>query len=262
MTGKEKELKQWPDPKDFGLPVVEIAPLKTKAASKAQEASSSVPIDVKQVRKNTVDAMAAKAAASEQPKSPEFKVEEKKSSNSWIWIAAAVAIATVLVIVWQMNKPSETIESTEVLTASAVEPAVEPENESTSVNSISSEESQGVSNQDSISNSTSSPNVVAETPQTGTTIDHNVSESLVRITEKASRPYFYIIVGSLPNEELAIKEAAQYMDRAETLYLIMPYEDVPHYRLAIAGSIGFTAMKEELARVKDQYTEDLWILKY
>lgn len=261
MTGKTTDNKHWTDPKDFGLPYVEVVPLKRSYISKSVE-ERALQIDVDEVKKKTIQAVNSRPIETEKTTAPEYKIEEKKSSNAWIWIAAAVALAAVLVIVWQMNNTSDSAEQPKELLAVSTEAVAENENEELAVNSTPSDETQQAVIQDSISKSTSSPNVSAETPQTGTTIDRNVSGSLVRITEKASRPYFYIIVGSLPNEEMAVKEASQYMDRAETVYLIMPYEDVPHYRLAIAGSIGFTAMTEELARVKDQYTEDLWILKY
>jgi hypothetical protein len=130
------------------------------------------------------------------------------------------------------------------------------------VENTPTEETQIIENQDSISKSNSSLEEPAETPQTGTTIDRTVTETLIRVESKSDRPQYFIVVGSLPNERMALSESEQYMDRASSIYLILPYEDVKNYRLAIGSFTSFRKASEELETVKDQYTEALWILKY
>ncbi|SFU12612.1 hypothetical protein SAMN04489724_4130 [Algoriphagus locisalis] len=264
MTGKTTDNKHWTDPKDYGLPYVEVVPLAQTDAPKREE-EVIAPIDVSEVKKRTIQSVKPSFAEEEKaskPEQKEQKIEAKKSNNSWIWIAAVLALAVVLVIIWQMNKSVVPNQDSEELVSGPIEGLAAEENDAVSLNSTPTEETQLSDNQPSISDSITSVSPVAESAQTGTTIASEVSGTLVRVEEKASRPYFYVVVGSLPNEAMAIEEAQKYMDRAETVYLILPYEDVTNYRLAIAGSIGFTEMTEELARVKDQYTEDLWILKY
>jgi hypothetical protein len=190
------------------------------------------------------------------------KIEDKKSNNSWIWITAILALAVVIVIIWQMNKSVVSALDSGEIVSESIEGLAAEENEEVAINSTPSEETQITDNQEIISDSISSVAPAPALAQTGTTIASSVSGTLVRVEEKADRAQFYIIVGSLPNEAMALEEANQYLDRAEIVYLITPYEDVTNYRLAIGTSRGWTAINEELARIKDQYTEDLWILKY
>ncbi|WP_111321019.1 hypothetical protein [Algoriphagus chordae] len=258
---KSTDNKHWTDPKDYGLPYVEVVPLAQAESSKKEELKAE-PINVADIKKKTIQAVKPKQVETEKVSRSEYKVEEKKSNNSWVWIAAVIALAVVLVIIWQMNKSVAPSQDSTELVSESIEGLASQENDAVAINSTPSEELQTSDNQENIPDSISSVPPVAESVQTGTTIASKVSGTLVRVTEKPARPQFYIVVGSLPNEAMALQEAEQYKDRAETVYLIMPYEDVTNYRLAIGTSRGWTAINEELARVKDQYTEDLWILKY
>lgn len=264
MTGKITENKQWTDPKDYGLPFVEVVPLNQSIPAKKEE-EVRAPIDVSEVKKRTIQSVKPSFADAEKVSKPEQKeqnVDAKKSNNSWVWIAALLALAVVIVIIWQMNKSVVPAQDSVELVSESIEGLAVEENDAVPLNSTPSEETQLADNQSTISDSMTSVSPVAESAQTGTTIASEVSGTLVRVEEKAERAQFYIIVGSLPNEALALEEAEQYKNRAETVYLILPYEDVTNYRLAIGTSRGWTAINEELARVKDQYIEDLWILKY
>jgi len=265
MTDKAADKKQWTDPSDYGLPFVEVVPLKHSYVSKKVE-ERAVLLDVAEVKKRTIQL--TKPVFSEiEPEEDilpraEQKVEEKKSSKSWMWIVAILTLAVVIVIIWQMNKSVTSSTDSEAIVSESIEGLASQENDEVAINSTPSEETQTLDSQSNISDSISSVDPAVQTPQTGTTIASKQSGTLIRVEGKADRPYFYVIVGSLPNEAMAIQEARQYMDRTDSVYLILPYEDVTNYRLAIAGSVGFTAMTEELARVKGQYTEELWILKY
>lgn len=264
MTDKTADNKHWTDPKDYGLPYVEVVPLaQTEAVKKEEEVIA--PIDVSEVKKRTIQSVKPSFVDAEKVSKPEQKgqkVEAKKSTNSWIWVAALLALAVVIVIIWQMNKSVLPAQGSVELASESIEGLAAVENDAVALNSTPTEETQNTESQSTISDSITSVSPVAESAQTGTTIASEVSGILVRVEEKAERAQFYIIVGSLPNEALALEEAEQYKNRAETVYLILPYEDVTNYRLAIGTSRGWTAINEELARVKDQYTEDLWILKY
>lgn len=273
MTSSNKDIdaQHWTDPSDYGLPFVEVTPLKQAQStpkSVAEETPKVAPIDVKDVKKQTIQSIKVKSIAqAEEPVVPKAMaaVEKKKSSNTWIWIAASLALAVVAVILLQMNSTDTTIpeaESAPELVAETT-PAIPPVEEATITNSsTSNDENQSTDNQSDIANVETLVPTPDTSPQNGTTIDNNATGTIVRVTERGERPQFYIVVGSLPSEAMALKEAAKYYDRTQTIYLIMPYEDSKNYRLAINRSIGFTAMTEELQRVKDQYQESLWILKY
>lgn len=262
MTGKNTDTDnhQWSDPKDYGLPYVIVTPIAESIQAESVEEIAK-PIDVKNVKKQTIQSIQVKSIEHPIPTKPIETPEVKKSSSSWIWIAALLALAVVLVIIWQMNSAVSNDDSKPVV-AESVEAVASMENDQVAENSNPLEEIQTVEDQVAIDESLTSAESITPTPQSGTTIDHKAIGNLVRVTEKGARPTFYIIVGSLPSEAMALSEAPQYYDRSETIYLIMPYGDSKNYRLAIDQSIGFTAMTEELARVKDQYKEELWILKY
>lgn len=261
MTDKTEDNKQWTDPRDYGLPFVEVIPLAEAEPTKKEELKAA-PIDVAEVKKRTIQAVKSPAAMAQKVTSSQNKIEEKKSNNSWIWIAAVLSLVVVILIVWQMNKSVVPGSDSGEFISESIEGIARKENDAVAINSTPTVETQTSDNQLTISDSISSVTPVPESAQTGTTIASKVSGTLVRVEEKSDRPRFYIIVASLPNEVMALEESKQYMDRAETVYLITPYEDVTNCRLAIGTSRGWTAINEELARVKDQYTEDLWILKY
>lgn len=261
MTANNTENKQWTDPEDYGLPYVEVVPLKQVYTSKTVEERAAL-VDVDEVKKKTMQAIKTPIVEAERVSRSEFKIEEKKSGNSWIWIAAVLTLIVVVGIIWQMNKSVIPTQDSEEVVSESVEGLAKEENDEVAVNSISAEETQLAESQSNIPDSISSEQPVAQSPQTGTTIDNNATGTMVKVTEKGPRPQFYIVVASLPNEAMAVEEASRYFDRTETIYLIMPYEDSKNYRLAIERSIGFTAMTEELERVKNQYSEALWILKY
>jgi hypothetical protein len=65
MAEKESNPKQWSDPKDFGLPFVEISPL-SKSKSKAKETKVSAPAPVEEL-----------------PKVPPVATVEKKKETKW-----------------------------------------------------------------------------------------------------------------------------------------------------------------------------------
>lgn len=263
MASKTSDNSQWTDPKDYGLPFVEITPLQPEPVSKEKK-----PVKEEVIQESEpVSAEVATELKSEPekyaPTPREAKgIPEKKSSNSWVWIAAILAIAIVGVIIFQIQKGG-TFDPTE--NASETESSALENNQNQVVEELKNtpaQEIQTPENQQIITDSTSIQIQPAQTPQTGTTIESKQSGTLVRIESKKERPQYFIVVGSLPSEALAVKEAALYYDRAPTLFLILPYDDVTNYRLAIGAFGSFSSATAELERAKGLYTEALWILKY
>lgn len=87
-------------------------------------------------------------------------------------------------------------------------------------------------------------------------------DGVERVATKLDKPRYFIVVGSLTSESMAIKEAAKYADRAAVVYLILPYGNVPNHRLSIGYFDSLNQATNELERIKNEYTESLWILKY
>ena len=112
-----------------------------------------------------------------------------------------------------------------------------------------------------ISINNSNPNL-SKPAQTGTTIANTVSGNLIRIESKAEKVRYFIVVASLPNEQLALELADNFSGKSPERYLIAPYETSPNYRIAIGKFDTWKAAADEVARIKSQYSEDLWILNY
>jgi hypothetical protein len=265
MSSKNNPSKNWSDPKDYGLPYVEISALKSRAPveKKTEETENSlVAEELESIVSNQVPIeptpIPVEQKKRQEPIPNRMSEEAEKSSNNWIWVVLVFALGIISVILWQMqstdNEPAEVISI-----VSNQMPTIVEEN---AVNNNTNSGIQEVENQASIVDSASFAGVTQEKPETGTTIDYKAGGTLVRIEAKAERPTYFIVVGSLPSESLAIEEYPQYSNRAATVYLILPYDDVKNYRLAIGSFSSFTKANEELERIKGDYTEALWILKY
>ncbi|MGM0946112.1 MAG: hypothetical protein ACQEW9_13085 [Bacteroidota bacterium] len=281
MADKKTNTPQWSDPKDYGLPFVEVKSLSDVSQAPDESPTGSSPKEVKEdlsaaaLRAKT--AHAVKPVITHEPlaeedeifeekgqvekASPVEKIEKKKSN--WAVYVVFVGLLLISTVVWQLMKEEEsspnvliTGDNLESLSLSEMETGNEDVK-----NSLAEEEemaeSEPVEVKEEIPIAESSTN-----EESGTTIEQVSTGSLIRVESKATRPQYFIVVGSLPNERLAIQESSQYYDRVEELFLISPYDDVPNYRLAIGKFTSFTQANNELEQVKDQYTEALWILKY
>lgn len=276
MASKTSDNSQWTDPKDYGLPFVEITPLHAEPVSKEKKKE---PVKEEVVQKlellkeiviQEAGPVVAEVATGSKSKPEKYapipgeakEIPEKKSSNLWVWIAAFLAFIIVGMIIFQIQKGG-TFNTSENSSETESEIVENNQNEvAEELKNTQAQEIQIPENQQTITDSTSIQIQPAQTPQTGTTIESKQSGTLVRIESKKERPQYFIVVGSLPSEALAVKEAVLYYDRAPTLYLILPYDDVKNYRLAIGAFGSFSSATAELERAKGLYTEALWILKY
>lgn len=272
MTSKTSDTSQWTDPKDYGLPFVEITPLipvlipQEKEPIKEEVAQIPEPI-IAEIQP-LPDPVGIETESAIQPKKiyvepiEKIAVPEKKSSNYWVWIVAILAIAIVGVIIYQIQKENNSDTSENVVEGESSSIENNQNQAAEELKNTPSQEIQTTENQEFIADSATIQIPPSQTPQTGTTIESIASGTLVRIESKKDRPQYFIVVGSLPTEALAVKEAAQYYDRAQTLYLILPYDDVKNYRLAIGAFGNFSSATAELESAKGRYSEALWILKY
>jgi len=299
MAAKDSENNQWTDPKDYGLPFVEITPLRAKTNFNKKESTSTfvtpvveqelivlIPVvpeveietipskkaseintnqveEFTEIAANQVEKSADTKKESKVQKPVSHKVKEDKKTASWVWAVFILAFGIISFIIWQLqfhdSSPTNVskVEVAENATEAASQPIQEIVYESTA-----SDQNQSIVNQDSITSINNSNPNISKPAQTGTTIANIASGNLIRIESKAERPQYFIIVGSLPNEKLAIEEASQYFERSPEIYLISPEEGSRNYRLGLSKFGSFKPAADELARIKSQYTEELWILKY
>lgn len=273
MVEKKSPVSEWSDPKDFGLPYVSLDPLESdeKKVSKKtavvsvqakeekpkEDKISSEKLTIYEDLKLEEPVKKEKSITSEPKVTSQKPVEKEKKSRAWIGAVAVITVILVAFIIWQneslQSKDSEPVGE---LLSTSIEPT-----ENTSINSF--EDKLQDAEVEWVVESPETTTVPAEEiVENGTTIDLNQAGELIRIETKPDRAQYFIVVGSLPNERLALDESDKYWDRANELYLILPNEDSKNHRLAIGRFSDFTAANNELQRVKDQYTEALWILKY
>ena len=117
-------------------------------------------------------------------------------------------------------------------------------------------------NQEAITSINNSNPNLSKPAETGTTIANTVKGNLIRIESKAEKVRYFIVVASLPNEQLALELAENFSGKSQERFLITPYESSPNYRIAIGKFDTWKAAADEVARIKSQYSEDLWILNY
>lgn len=276
MAAKDSDKNQWTDPKDYGLPFVEIIPIRAKSIP--VKAVATLPVVEPKVEK--VEETSKSEVAEEKPKSipaapvtnekkPEIQKpfspihSESKKTASWVWVVLFLGLGIVSIILWQIKSQSSSttiVGQPEISEESAIEETIAAstvEQEYTTADSA-----QSVVNQDSIQVINNSNPNISKPAETGTTIANVSSGNLIRIESKTERPQYFIIVGSLPNEKLAIEEASQYFSKSPEMYLISPEEGSRNYRLALSKFGSFRLAAEELDQIKSQYNEELWILKY
>lgn len=86
--------------------------------------------------------------------------------------------------------------------------------------------------------------------------------SLTEITSKLNVPRYFVVVGSFIDQDLAMDHSQKLNNAGISTYLIHPYEDIPFYRLSVGNYDSFNRAVQEMNRIKSDYKEDLWVLKY
>lgn len=255
MASNDSNSKQWPDPKDFGLPFVEISPL---SKAKTPKAATTTP--------STVDAsMPTEVKVDSKKKKPEQKKDVKidrppappkvasKKSNAWVVVVVFLGLAAISVIVWQLQSDStdrlEAVVPEEIVVAEAEVPAFEAQ---PGVDSIS----------DTLSFAEVEP-LIPKNEETRVAAPSTTAVvNLLPITSKGEKKRFFLVIASFPKESMIQDFIQQLPSKPENLYLISPYETSPNYRLAVGMFDNWTAASVELEKFKSQFTYDLWILNY
>lgn len=275
MAGKDSDKNQWKDPKDFGLPWVEIKPIKEispLAEPVQEEGNSENPEAIPLLKANSIAEKTPVAETGKKKSEVQEKLsskpanktsKDKKSSFAWAWIVVVLAVAVVALIFWQMQSPNS-VESLPTLAETKPEiPDPKPVEEQDSLALTSkTEEFQDSENQESFEKKSQADLNISKPAESGTTIAQSVKGNLIRIENQTERPQYFIVVGSLPSEQDAMKLAPGYQARVPEVFLIYPYAESSNYRLAIGKFTSFRKAAEELEKIKSQYTEELWILKY
>ncbi len=262
MAEKESSPKQWSDPKDFGLPFVEITPLSSaKSKTKVKETQAEEVVQVADTSKVETAPKQEKKKDSKQTRPispPQAPSAKKSSSKTWVWVVVFAFIGALSVIVWQLQ--SESIMSSDLGDQGNKElPQDLPVANKALVTAGSAPDT--LAKEDSLTTSTAATNLTT-TSNSGTNLAPTNPVSLTPITAKGEKKRFFLVIASLPTETLIKDFAAKMTVRPAAMYLITPYADSPNYRLAVGKFDSWNAASEELNRVKAQYAADLWILNY
>jgi cell division protein FtsN len=258
MAEKESNPKQWSDPKDFGLPFVEISPL-AKSKSKAKETKDSVPTPVEELPKTPPVATVEKKKETkpsrpvEAPKPP--VKNEKKKSKTWVWVVVFAFIGAVSVIVFQLKINQGPLEGdvevpvTPPITALPQKPQVD---------------SSALAAVDSLQVQDSTVSTISELPAVSTTSGTSIAtESRIsRVTQKEGKTRYFLVIGSFGTEEEADRFIQKTGNKFAEYQLIYPYEGSTNYRLAVGVFNSWNEASNKLNELKAQQSNGYWILKF
>jgi hypothetical protein len=258
MAEKESNPKQWSDPKDFGLPFVEISPL-SKSKSKAKETKVSEPAPLEELPKTPpVDIVEKKKETKpsrpvEAPKPPVKNVEKK--SKTWVWVVVFAFIGAVSVIVFQLKINQGPIEGnvevpvTPPITALPQKPQVD---------------SSALSAVDSLPAQDSTVITISELPTVSTTSGTSIATKpkITRITQKEGTTKYFLVVGSFATEEETDRFIQKMGNKFAEYQLIYPYEGSANYRLAAGSFNSWNEASTKLTELKAQQSNGYWILKF
>ena len=86
--------------------------------------------------------------------------------------------------------------------------------------------------------------------------------TLTEVTARAASPRYFLVVASFIDEDMARDHSDALLKQGKNTFLVYPYGDIAYYRLAIGQFESFALASKEISRVKDGYEENLWVLKY
>ncbi len=260
MAEKDSSPKQWSDPKDFGLPFVEVSPLgssKTKVKSIAPEVPLASPQPDKKpalaTEERKIEPKPTRPVVS--PSIPSKEVPKK--TKAWVWVVVVILIAAVSTIVWQLMVNETFVNGLEVnQTEKPALPAPTKE-----VNKIVSPTTNAVDSM-SVQDSTllSSPESSTGTVNSGTSIATN--SKLIRIENKDSNARFFIVIGSFGSEDEAMRFIQKIGNKFPEYYLVYPFDKNPNYRLAIGSYTNLNEASIKLTALKAESANSYWILNY
>ena len=284
MAEKESHPKQWSDPKDFGLPFVEISPL-AKVKSKTKEVNEAVPVAAPEIPKSApIPAPEAPKSAPvtvpEPPKStpvtpptaaPEKKKEtkpsrpvvaptplsknNKKKSKTWVYVVFFALIVAISVIVFQIQMNKIPVVGNENIAVNQPTNPTPPKqivdsSALTGLDSLPVQDSTAISSSDLSLTSSNSGTSIATSPK------------IIRIDKRESYRRFFLVIGSFGSEEEAVRYIQRPENKFSEYYLVLPFEENSNYRLAIGAYRNWDEASAKLTEMKAQNAKGYWILNY
>ena len=257
MAEKDSNPKQWSDPKDFGLPYVEVNPLSSvKSNSKAPDhapsfelpKTSPVADENKKVETKTSRPAVASTTAAK---------SEKKKVKTWVWVVVFAIIIGGTAIIIQLKISQESVVENENLIFSPLDTAALRKNFADSFNLAKS-------NLSSLPNQDSSVIFDFELNSTSTNFGTSIATNprVKRVEQKEGNTSYYLVVGSFASEQETTRYIQNLGDKFAEYYLVYPFKKNQNYRLAIGS---YSTWKEASAKLKEMNAQDstgYWILNY
>ncbi|WP_439482289.1 SPOR domain-containing protein [Cyclobacterium plantarum] len=209
---------------DFGLPPVNVSPLK-RDAPKAVEPEQTAPLTQE-----------ASTPGSGTTSSPEKK--EKKDRTNWVILFILLFIFIIgygvyhfgLLDEFNRNTPDIASEETTAPAMERADPEPSPEPDEPIAETEEQEEPQ--------------------TPQ------------LTEIEGREGEPRYFLVVGSFIDDDLARDYSNRLNNSGLNTFLVHPYGNIHFYRLAVGQYENLDLALEAMESSQNDYEENLWVLKY
>lgn len=257
MAEKDSNSKQWPDPKDFGLPYVEVKPLSSvKSYSKATDQAPSIESpktssftdkDKKRERKTNRPAHTSTTPSK----------REKKKVKTWVWVVFIAIIAAITIIISQLNSTQKSVSEEEILVAGPLDTAALSNQiedsfklSKSNLDSLANQDSTGIPYLDLTSISTNSGTSIATNPK------------VKRAEQIEGKTRYYLVIGSFASEQETARYIKNSGDKFSEYYLVYPFNKNQNYRLAIGSYSTWKEASAKLKEMKAQDSTDYWILNY
>lgn len=256
MAEKDSNPKQWSDPKDFGLPYVEVIPLSSvKSNSKATDQAPSFespktsPITDNDKKQETKTSRLADASITPTK-------NEKKKVKTWVWVVVFAIVAAVTVIIVQLNSNQKSVSEKANLVGNPLT--------TTSSKLLLDSVKLTNSNLDSLPNQDSS--IISDIELTSTSTNSGTSiatnSKVKRVEQKVGNTRYYLVVGSFASEEESARYIQNLGDKFSEYYLVHPFKQNQNYRLAIGSYSTWKEASVKLKEMNAQDSTDYWILNY
>ncbi|WP_194775604.1 SPOR domain-containing protein [Pararhodonellum marinum] len=257
MTKEDPENYRTEDDADFGLPKVEITPLKSPE-ERPEVAPVMASTPVKEEKTDEIEPVTPVPPVISSRKSER---RPKRRSNLWIYFLLLLVLIFGALGAWytMYYLPDE---QNNISTIPSVEESLsstsEPENAITEdASSPLAEEAEPA---DAIQPETSSaPEVTSSVVPDRETAARG---SQTEITSRSSTPRFFLVVGSFIDEDLALDHSKKLNAEGKNTFMIHPAGSGNYYRLAVGQFDTFQKASAEIPNYQANYKDNLWVLKY
>ena len=220
--------KETSDPdEDYGLPKIEIKPIQKAESTQEQKLAAPSVGSTAEPAKSTE---AQEEQAGKEPAGGIPAAEPEKSYSGWVVI---LVLAGILLGGWFYYDYS------------------------------SGERPEAVKEETIVEEQVPSPTPTAPIEEAVDLPQEEVETfSLTEVKSRIDRPRYFLVVASFIDEDLAKDRAEELHAKEMNTFLIYPYGEIAYYRLAIGQYESFALAAEDIEKVKSDFKENLWVLKY